>query len=104
MALRNYKKSIQEELAKTCLDLIKTIEDAKNLRKSAKSIIFSLKMKADFCRYLCEVDDKDGTYYTNALSYYEEADKLARSNLPPTDEVRLSLHLNMSVFYYERCG
>ena len=28
---------------------------------------------------------------------------MARSNLPPTNEVRLSLHLNMSVFLYERC-
>lgn len=53
VALKNYKKLIQDELIKTCLELIKTIEDAKNLRKSAKSIIFSLKMKADFCRYLC---------------------------------------------------
>ena len=37
-----------------------------------------------------------------ATQYYEEADTLARSNLPPTNEVRVSLHLNMSVFLYER--
>lgn len=61
-------------------------------------------MRADFYRYLCEVDDRDGKYFTNASECYEKADNLARGHLPPTHEVRLSLHLNMSVFLYERCG
>jgi hypothetical protein len=33
---------------------------------------------------------------------YEEADNLVKSNLPPTNPVRLALHLNMSVFLYEQ--
>lgn len=35
-----------------------------------------------------------------ALNYHE-ADNVARSNLPQTNPIRLSLHLNMSVFLHE---
>jgi len=32
---------------------------------------------------------------------YEEAEKLAKENMPPTQSTRLGLALNFSVFYYE---
>jgi len=32
---------------------------------------------------------------------YEEAEKLAKDNMPPTQSTRLGLALNFSVFYYE---
>lgn len=42
-------------------------------------------MRGDFYRYLCEVDDGDGTYFATASNCYDEADMLARGNLPPTN-------------------
>ena len=72
--------------------------------KTVEAKIFYLKMRADFYRYLCEIDIEDDAFFNMASQCYEEADSLARSNLPPTNEVRISLHLNMSVFLYERCG
>lgn len=106
--LDNYRRTIQNELIRTCLQIIKIIEEQiipnKIQIKSIEAKIFYMKMRGDFYRYLCEVDDGDGVYFTTASHCYEEADTLARGNLPPTNEVRLSLHLNMSVFLYERCG
>lgn len=35
------------------------------------------------------------------MAAYQEAEKIARMNLATTNPVRLGLHLNVSVFYYE---
>lgn len=60
-------------------------------------------MKGDYNRYLAEflLDDDYQKAHDNALNAYKEADKFARMNLAPTNPIRLGLHLNLSVFYYE---
>jgi 14-3-3 protein epsilon len=72
--------------------------------KGAEAIVFFRKMLADFNRYLCEYpeDHKARKHYLEqASSHYTEAEQIARSNLPQTNPVRLSLHLNTSVFLWE---
>jgi len=98
-----YKKKIEEELKKICLDAIKTIDA--NLLKNANAAeakVFYLKMKADYYRYTGEVCT--GTELEEiskkALENYEAA-KAASGTLPATDPVRIGLALNYSVFLYE---
>lgn len=68
--------------------------------------MFFLKLRADFYRYLCEVYDSEERkkYRIAASNCYDEADTIARARLPPINEVRLSLYLNMSVFIHEQLG
>lgn len=64
-------------------------------------------MVADFNRYLCEYPEdskNEKKYLEQANNNYVEAEQIARSNLPQTNPVRLSLHLNMSVFLWEIKG
>ena len=63
-------------------------------------------MLADFNRYLCEFpgDGDIRDFRDQAEKCYREAESAARQNLPQTNPVRLSLHLNMSVFLWEICG
>jgi 14-3-3 protein epsilon len=70
--------------------------------KGAEAIVFFKKLVADFNRYLCEYPDEGDTreYREHAETNYREAEAIARSNLPQTNIVRLSLHLNMSVFLW----
>lgn len=88
VAIEKYRTIIQGELRNTCIDLIKLIEEkvipSKFQIKSVEAKVFYLKIRADFYRYLCEVDDTD-EYFNKASQCYEEADTLARSNLPPTN-------------------
>jgi 14-3-3 protein epsilon len=60
-------------------------------------------MKGDYHRYLAEflLDHEYHDAKDKALSSYKEADSLARANLSPTSPIRLGLHLNLSVFFYE---
>lgn len=65
--------------------------------------VFYLKMKGDYNRYLAEflLDEDYNKALENALNSYKDADKIAKMNLAPTNPIRLGLHLNMSVFFYE---
>jgi 14-3-3 protein epsilon len=60
-------------------------------------------MKGDYNRYLSEflLDHEYHDAVEKALTAYKEADALARANLSPTSPIRLGLHLNLSVFFYE---
>lgn len=68
--------------------------------KSIEAKVFYLKMRGDYNRYLCEFGDNNQCV-ESARSSYEEADNLARNNLASTNPIRLGLHLNISVYYYE---
>lgn len=59
--IEKYKKDIEEELKTICKRVIRLIEEkvipAKVQIKSAEARVFYLKMRGDFYRYLCEIDD-----------------------------------------------
>ena len=108
--LRKTEAEIEKELTKVCHHIVKLIEEdvmtSKHI-KEAEAIVFFKKMVADFNRYLCEFPEDRTTqkYYTEQAGHqYQEAEQIARSNLPQTNPVRLSLHLNMSVFLWEIQG
>jgi 14-3-3 protein epsilon len=84
-----------------CKRILKLVDE--HLLPNVKSIeakVFYLKMRGDYNRYLCEFGDNNQCV-ESARSSYEEADNLARNNLASTNPIRLGLHLNISVYYYE---
>lgn len=103
--IERYKKTIEEELSSLCYELIKLIDDRllQNSKNPNNEIYFK-KMKGDYYRYLAELmsEDKDNAAIVeNCSRCYAEADKIAKSSLPPTNPLRLGLQLNMSVFEFE---
>lgn len=100
-----YKKTIEDEMITLCHELIKLIDDRLlQNSKSPNNEIYFKKMKGDYFRYLAELmsEQEDNAAIIQSCSRcYAEADKVAKSSLPPTHPLRLGLQLNMSVFEYE---
>ncbi|GJQ14275.1 hypothetical protein GpartN1_g6066.t1 [Galdieria partita] len=101
---KEYRRRIEEELAKTCNDVLEIVEE--HLIPSAKtseSKVFYHKMKGDYFRYLAEFlnDDERKNAAQNSLEAYKTASDIANVELPTTHPIRLGLALNFSVFYYE---
>ena len=87
------------------MDVIELLDSVliPNSTDDTESNVFYLKMKGDYYRYLCEfLSGSDKTDNSDkALEAYEQAQKVASSNMKVTDPVRLGLALNFSVFHYE---
>lgn len=103
--ISRYKKTIEEELSTLCYELIRLIDDRLlQNSKSPNNEIYFKKMKGDYYRYLAELmseQDDNASIVESCARCYAEADKVAKSSLPPTHPLRLGLQLNMSVFEYE---
>merc|ERR1712050_676583 len=99
-----YRKKVETELQKIC-DTILGLLDGSLISKAStgESKVFYQKMKADYYRYIAEftTDDKKTAAAENARLAYEEAQKVATSDLAVTHPIRLGLALNFSVFQYE---
>lgn len=114
-----YRTKIETELNTICnevLDLldsylIKNSETEKtkdppvtdqNSPKGLESLVFYLKMKGDYYRYLAEVKNESGgdDITKKSEDAYNQAYEESKI-LPPTHPIRLGLALNFSVFYYE---
>nr|AHJ11169.1 14-3-3 zeta [Panagrellus redivivus] len=101
---KEYREKVERELRDICNDVLELLD--KFLIPKAgnpESKVFYLKMKGDYYRYLAEVatgEDRNG-FAGHGQSSYGEALELAKSQLNPTDAVRLGLALNYSVFFYE---
>ena len=99
----NFKNILESEIIDVCKNIINLINNYL-LKKTItdESKIFYLKMKGDYCRYLCEIinSNENQNYIDESEKSYKEANDLAQ-NLPWTNSVRLGLSLNYSVFYYE---
>lgn len=103
--ISKYMKTIEEELSALCYELIRLIDDRLlQNSKSPNNEIYFKKMKGDYYRYLAELmsaQEDNVAIVENCARCYAEADKIAKSSLPPTHPLRLGLQLNMSVFEYE---
>lgn len=100
----DYKALIEKDLDKTCLEILKCIEDDLLVMDGldSESKVFYHKMKGDYQRYLAEFktgSDKE-TACEASLEAYKQATEAA-SGLPTTHPIRLGLALNYSVFLYE---
>jgi len=104
----SYKSKVEEELNKICEDILslldqKLIGKAKDgTNTNAEALVFYLKMKADYYRYLAEFAEggKKEEHASSANGSYQEATKSGKK-LAPTHPIRLGLALNYSVFLYE---
>ncbi len=99
----NYKNILESEIndiSKNIINIINNYLLKKTLSDESK--VFYLKMKADYCRYICEIinTNENQTYVEESEKCYKEANDLVQ-NFPWTNPIRLGLSLNYSVFYYE---
>ncbi|XP_041377202.1 14-3-3 protein beta/alpha-1-like [Gigantopelta aegis] len=103
-AAKEFKKKIEEELNKTCHEVLQLLDEylIKNVTEPDGNV-FYLKMKGDYYRYLAEFseDDAKRSVIENSQDAYMAAYKMACDTMPPTHPSRLGLALNFSVFYYE---
>lgn len=65
--------------------------------------VYFLMLKGDMERYNAEISPSANreSWVKQSHSSYKEAGDVAVSRLKPTDPIRLSLMLNLSIFYYE---
>ena len=101
--VENFKNILESEIIEVCKNIINLINNYL-LKKTLidESKVFYLKMKGDYCRYLCEILNlnENQNYIDESEKSYKEANDLAQ-NFPWINPVRLGLSLNYSVFYYE---
>lgn len=115
---KEYREKIEKELKDICQEVLNLLDkflivnsetekkreeadESNNSSKGTESLVFYLKMKGDYYRYLAEVKSEDAETTTGpAKDAYVKATEAA-STLPSTHPIRLGLALNFSVFYYE---
>lgn len=106
----DYRKStVETELRAVAADLLSTVDGLLEKEgtgdEATAARVFYLKMKGDYHRYLCELEEEGSVSFSSgpgkdASEAYQEAAKIA-AEMEPTNPVRLGLALNMSVFDYE---
>jgi hypothetical protein len=105
---QKFKSSIETELDEVCNEVLELldkylIEKIKDDKDAVDSLVFYLKMKGDYYRYLAEVANekaKPGVVEKSQKAYQAAMDK-ANECMNTTHPIRLGLALNFSVFYYE---
>ena len=101
---QEYREKIEKELEESCQEVLNLIE-TKLLRTSTdnnEAMVFYLKMKGDYYRYLVEIRNKDSRDEDkkNSLAAYKAAAEASKT-MDATHPIKLGLALNFSVFYYE---
>jgi len=112
---KQYRVKIEGELKKVCEEVLGLLDDylvssAKEKLEAepddvtAESVVFYLKMKGDYYRYLAEVasgDEEKDKVVESANKAYRDAVEVSTNHLKSTNPIRLGLALNYSVFHYE---
>ena len=102
--IKEIKNHIENELRETCNKLQEIID--KYLlpnNEEDDTIVFLLKLKADYFRYICEfAEGKEFEYNLNkAEEYYKKAFEISENKLPIINCNRVSIGLNYAIFLYE---
>lgn len=110
LLISSYKKKIEDEIVADCKEVIEMIDflvkGGKNSEKATtdyEAVVFYLKMKGDYNRYIAEVTEKEirSAAMAESEKAYNDATSCANTHLPTFHPVRLGLALNQSVFYCE---
>ena len=102
--IQSYKSRVQAEMKDICDEILSLLD--KHLIPNSNTNdtkVFYHKMKGDYYRYLAEFSKQSEKEEVSekAREAYQEAVKIASTELEKTDPIRLGLALNFSVFYYE---
>lgn len=99
---RAVKKDLELEIQTLCNSLIELIDmTLLPVCDDAQATAFFLKLKADYTRYLAELNPSDETGISRTKAAYEAAMNAVGNELRTADPVFLGLVLNFSVFQYE---
>merc|ERR1712023_579807 len=101
---KQYRVKVEAELNKICDEILSLIDG--NLvpqSTSGECKVLYYKMKGDYFRYIAEYAEGEGKAKAanSAKEAYEDASKVAATDLVVTHPIRLGLALNFSVFHYE---
>merc|ERR1712098_278071 len=101
---KQYRAKFETELNKIW-DEIRSLIDNNLVPQSTSGEckVFYYKMKGDYYRYIAEYTEGEGKSKaaSSAKDAYEDASKVAATDLVVTHPIRLGLALNFSVFHYE---
>jgi len=101
--LTGYKKKIEQELYKQCIDIVNIVKDeCMKVAATDETKAFFYKMIGDYYRYVaeCAQGDQLDTVKNGALENYQLA-QTSSETLNACNPIRLGLALNFSVFHYE---
>ncbi|KAL3862439.1 hypothetical protein ACJMK2_008405 [Sinanodonta woodiana] len=103
---KEYSAKIEKEIEQVCKDALEIFDKylIPNSGPDVGAKIFYFKMKGDYLRYQAEVSSGENALQELAdksEKAYQEALKIASTELAPTSVIRLGLVLNYSVFLYE---
>ncbi|KAF0993047.1 hypothetical protein HZS_7247, partial [Henneguya salminicola] len=102
---QEYKIRVTNELVEKCEDILGLIPKCQARHKiiEYEDQVFYYKMMADYYRYIAEVEKQRPNYDPVAKSakLYEEAMGIAMAHLVPTNQLRLGLAVNYSVFCFD---
>ena len=101
--LTGYKKKIEQELYKQCIDIVNIVKDeCMKVAATDETKAFFYKMIGDYYRYVaeCAQGDQLDTVKNGALENYQLA-QTSSQTLNACNPIRLGLALNFSVFHYE---
>ncbi|WAR17093.1 14332-like protein [Mya arenaria] len=105
---KEYRQKIEEELKQICEEVLSLLDGSLIPKVNGnngheESVVFYMKMKGDYYRYLAEVSQGStrDEVVEKSNEAYGEAMKKASEGLTKTHPIRLGLALNYSVFHYE---
>lgn len=112
---KKYRLKIEAELKEVCNEVLQLLDnhllkrafnrlDAKESSENAEAVVFFLKMKGDYNRYLAEFTTDPPSkeqVIKKAEDAYKKALKISEENLKTTNPIRLGVALNYSVFLFE---
>lgn len=100
--IKDYKQKVMDELTTICDEILQLLQTKLiPATEDPESKVFYYKMQGDYYRYKAEYQEDRSAVAVQSEKAYDEANKVAETNLSPTHPIRLGLALNFSVFCYE---